>query len=39
MTNEPIKTAAIEPDFAAFDQLVTGLARWSGGLPEWPPAA
>jgi energy-coupling factor transporter ATP-binding protein EcfA2 len=39
MTNEPIKTAAIEPDFAGFDQLVTGLARWSGGLPAWPPAA
>jgi hypothetical protein len=39
MTNEPTKTAAIEPDFAAFDQLVTGLARWSGGLPDWPPAA
>lgn len=28
-----------EPDFAGFDQLVTGLDRWSGSLPDWPPAA
>ena len=28
-----------EADFAAFDQLVVGLDRWAGGLPEWAPAA
>ena len=25
-------------DFASFDELVEMLARWSGSLPEWPPA-
>ena len=25
-------------DFASFDELVETLARWSGSLPEWPPA-
>jgi energy-coupling factor transporter ATP-binding protein EcfA2 len=30
--------AAAELDFAAFDQLVESLDRWSAGLPEWPPA-
>lgn len=25
-------------DDAGFDDLVTGLARWSGALPDWPPA-
>ena len=29
---------AAEPDFAGFDLLVEGLERWSGSLPEWPPA-
>lgn len=31
--------SAGEPDFAAFDQLVAAIARWSGSLPAWPPAA
>jgi energy-coupling factor transporter ATP-binding protein EcfA2 len=39
MTTEHTETGVAEPDFAGFDQLVAGLARWSGGLPEWPPAA
>ncbi len=30
--------SASEIDFAAFDQLVESLDRWSGSLPEWPPA-
>ena len=25
-------------DFASFDELVEALGRWSGSLPEWPPA-
>ena len=25
-------------DDAGFDELVTGLDRWSGSLPDWPPA-
>jgi energy-coupling factor transporter ATP-binding protein EcfA2 len=25
-------------DFASFDELVETLARWSGSMPEWPPA-
>ena len=25
-------------DDAGFDDLITGLARWSGALPDWPPA-
>jgi hypothetical protein len=25
-------------DDAGFDDLVTGLSRWSGSLPDWPPA-
>jgi len=25
-------------DDAGFDDLVTGLGRWSGSLPDWPPA-
>ena len=25
-------------DDAGFDDLVTGLSRWSGALPDWPPA-
>ena len=39
MTSLPQEPAVVEPDFAGFDQLVTSLARWSGSLPEWPPAA
>ena len=39
MTTDHTETGVVEPDFAGFDQLVAGLARWSGGLPEWPPAA
>jgi energy-coupling factor transporter ATP-binding protein EcfA2 len=39
MNSEHTETGAVEPDFAGFDQLVAGLARWSGTLPEWPPAA
>lgn len=30
--------AAHEPDFGGFDHLVESLARWSGSLPQWPPA-
>ena len=36
--------AALQPhpapgfDDAGFDDLVTGLSRWSGALPDWPPA-
>jgi hypothetical protein len=30
--------AANEPDFGGFDHLVESLARWSGSLPQWPPA-
>jgi energy-coupling factor transporter ATP-binding protein EcfA2 len=39
MNSERNETGTVEPDFAGFDQLVAGLARWSGALPEWPPAA
>ena len=39
MTTDRTETGPVEPDFAGFDQLVAGLARWSGALPEWPPAA
>ena len=37
---EPLHFASPgEPvDFASFDGLVETLARWSGSLPEWPPA-
>ena len=37
---EPLHFASPgEPvDFASFDELVETLARWSGSLPEWPPA-
>jgi energy-coupling factor transporter ATP-binding protein EcfA2 len=30
--------AASEADFGGFDHLVESLARWSGSLPQWPPA-
>ncbi|MCY3013168.1 MAG: 50S ribosome-binding GTPase [Planctomycetota bacterium] len=34
--------AALQPapgfDDAGFDDLVTGLSRWSAALPDWPPA-
>jgi energy-coupling factor transporter ATP-binding protein EcfA2 len=39
MTNEREPATGIEPDYAGFDQLVGALARWSGSLPDWPPAA
>ncbi|MGB8853451.1 MAG: GTPase domain-containing protein [Pirellulales bacterium] len=29
---------ASEPDFGGFDHMVESLARWSGSLPQWPPA-
>lgn len=38
-TSAPGNTVAPELDFAAFDQLVESLYRWSATLPEWPPAA
>ncbi len=28
----------VAADFAAFDMLLDGLTRWSGSLPDWPPA-
>ncbi len=31
-------TMADSPDFAAFDTLVAGLARWAGSQSDWPPA-
>jgi len=27
------------PEFGPFDEFVSALGRWAGGLPEWPPAA
>jgi energy-coupling factor transporter ATP-binding protein EcfA2 len=30
--------AADGPDFASFDTLIEGLARWARSQPEWPPA-
>ena len=36
---QPREQPRSEPvDFASFDELVEMLARWSGSLPEWPPA-
>ncbi len=39
-TDDGAAVALAAPGFddAAFDDLVTGLARWSGALPDWPPA-
>ena len=31
-------TPAPKFDDAGFDDLITGLSRWSGALPDWPPA-
>lgn len=39
MTSDRAEPTDREPDYADFDQLVGKLARWSGSLPEWPPAA
>ncbi|NBW85559.1 MAG: ATP-binding cassette domain-containing protein [Planctomycetia bacterium] len=40
MTSDLQPSAAVQgPDFAAFDHLVEELARWSGTLPDWAPAA
>jgi hypothetical protein len=39
MTNDRAAPTTNEPDYAGFDQLVGALARWSGSLPDWPPAA
>lgn len=36
--SDPPPTLPAGLDDAAFDELVTGLDRWSGSLPEWPPA-
>ena len=37
--DQSLKHPRGEPvDFASFDELVETLARWSGSLPEWPPA-
>ena len=37
--DQSLKQPRIEPiDFASFDEHVEKLARWSGSLPEWPPA-
>lgn len=30
--------AVLESDFGGFDHVVESLARWSGSLPQWPPA-
>jgi len=38
MTGTREEPMDVEPDFAGFDQLVGALARWTGSLPEWPPA-
>ena len=36
---QPREQPGGEPvDFTSFDELVEMLARWSGSLPEWPPA-
>jgi energy-coupling factor transporter ATP-binding protein EcfA2 len=36
---QPHEQPRSEPvDFASFDELVEMLARWSGSLPDWPPA-
>ena len=37
MSHDPA-SAADAFDDTAFDELVDALARWSGSLPEWPPA-
>lgn len=38
-TNSESRIAVADAaDFAAFDTLVEGLARWSGSQPDWPPA-
>ncbi|MFM8290957.1 MAG: GTPase [Planctomycetia bacterium] len=39
MTSDRTQPTDREPDYADFDQLVGTLARWSGSLPDWPPAA
>jgi energy-coupling factor transporter ATP-binding protein EcfA2 len=39
MTSDREEPTDREPDYADFDQLVGALARWSGSLPDWPPAA
>ena len=39
MSGDRGEATIAEPDFAGFDQLVGALARWSGSLPDWPPAA
>ena len=39
MTDTREAPTGVEPDFAGFDQLVGALARWTGSLPDWPPAA
>jgi energy-coupling factor transporter ATP-binding protein EcfA2 len=37
-TQTTFEHASGASDFAGFDQLVDALARWSGSLPQWPPA-
>jgi energy-coupling factor transporter ATP-binding protein EcfA2 len=39
MTSDRTEPTGSEPDYAGFDQLVGALTRWSGSLPDWPPAA
>ena len=34
----PDAEAAAAGDFAGFDELIESLGRWTGGVPEWPPA-
>ena len=34
----PGPSAAGDLDFAAFDELVEAMRRWSGSVPHWPPA-
>jgi energy-coupling factor transporter ATP-binding protein EcfA2 len=37
-TQPALDAAAGPSDFADFDALVEAVARWTGSLPQWPPA-
>jgi len=35
---QPVDQQAAVDDLVSFDELVEALARWTSGLPDWPPA-